>query len=288
MTRRLRFRTACAAFPLLAVACGAGAWRSAGAEPAGGEVACTLTPDGAAVCRAAGSAGTGGTGGAEVVGAERVGDTLLIVHLAIRNRSPGPLGTVDGATVSGFRVVLEGAAADGGGEPRLLNGDGREWETAGGGPFLHHDEVVPAGGVSSARPWKWAVARGTREFRFGVRVQDAGDAVVPDRAPNGWLVPPDSARRLFARENLIVHHPRVSGPYPRNLVQVYFDGEAPTAARQAAVGAVLGEVIGGDGLYHYVLLHVESVTDPVWWAHDRLRPLPQVVDVQPIFFDFTF
>jgi hypothetical protein len=115
----------------------------------------------------------------------------------------------------------------------------------------------------------------------------APPTLVPEPAPAVWLVDEDTARAFFERENLLVDHPRVAGRYPRNLVQVYFASDASAGAKKAAIEAVCGEVVGGNGLYHYVRVHVEAVADPVWWAHDRLRALPQVRDVQPIFFDYT-
>lgn len=110
-------------------------------------------------------------------------------------------------------------------------------------------------------------------------------AAVPDTVPRGWSIPSDSANAFFRHENLVIVHPRASGPYPRNLVLVLFG--ASREERQSAVDLVEGSVVGGNGVYYYLLLPDCSSEDPVWRAHDLLVEFPRVLHVSPLFFAFT-
>jgi hypothetical protein len=122
--------------------------------------------------------------------------------------------------------------------------------------------VAPAPGRPAAEPW------------------------VPERAPRSWLLPADSVAALLAPDNLVVVHPRMSGPYPRDAVRVRFAEESTPAERREAVRSVGGRVVGGDLVYHYLLVHLPCADAPVWCAVDRLSAAAGVVEAAPLVMGF--
>ena len=109
----------------------------------------------------------------------------------------------------------------------------------------------------------------------------AGAQGIPDTPPVSWSIPDDSVEALFGRDNLVMVHERTSGPYPANLVMLRFRENATPAQRARAVAAVHGSLVGGNGVYYFVLVQAECADRPVWCAIDALEPLPQVEKAHP-------
>lgn len=107
---------------------------------------------------------------------------------------------------------------------------------------------------------------------------------VPAQPERTLRITADSLERLYRFENLVFDHPRMSGPYPRNLLVVGFHPAATREERQAAIDLSGGEYIGGEGLMYYVLIRDDGTADPLWRAIDRLRLLSQVAVVHPEIF----
>lgn len=103
---------------------------------------------------------------------------------------------------------------------------------------------------------------------------------VPEVPPSGFLIPADSVTRLYAFTNAIWTHPRMSGPYPRNIIQLFFTRSSTREERQSAIDMVDGRVIGGGGVYYDVLVPT-ATGDALWASIDRLRALPQVTRAAP-------
>lgn len=101
-------------------------------------------------------------------------------------------------------------------------------------------------------------------------------SAVPATPPVGFLIPADSINALYSHPNLIYVHPRSSGPYPRAVVLLSFHKTASQAERQAAVDAVGGRVIGGDGVFYLVKVEDDPAAAKLWAAIDLLKTLPQV------------
>lgn len=89
------------------------------------------------------------------------------------------------------------------------------------------------------------------------------------------MIPGDSVNKLYAYTNAVWTHPRASGPYPRNIIQLFFTRTATREDRQSAIDMINGRVIGGGGVYYHVL--VPTTTGNALWASiDRLAALPHV------------
>ena len=104
---------------------------------------------------------------------------------------------------------------------------------------------------------------------------------VPDAPPPDWTIPDDSVDALFAFSNLVIVHPRTSGPYPANVVLIAFRRGATRAQKTRAIDAVGGTLIGGDGVYYFIRVDAECADRPVWCAIDKLEKLPQVEEAHP-------
>jgi hypothetical protein len=105
---------------------------------------------------------------------------------------------------------------------------------------------------------------------------------VPARPPSSWLIPSDSVDAILSGERLVFVHPRMSGPYPPELVLIHFAPGSALAARREAIRRVDGTVVGGDRSHYYVRVHLRCADAPVWCAIDRLAGLPQVLSAAPL------
>jgi hypothetical protein len=236
-----------------------------------------------------------------VVDAESYGSADETYRMRVRftNSTESTIGIPDRETVVGFRVTVGQAypvPEECGGRDRpaaqeqapsgncivLLNPDAR-YRFRDDRPYFRYVETVPPGGSSSAREWLWQVPPSAAHFSFTVHAwaRAAGEVEIPARAPVGWVLPRDWIDPLLVHGNLIYNHPRMNGRYPRNIVALLFTPDAPVQARQAALDLVDGTLLGGSGVHHYVHVPVLGEEAPVWWAHDLLRPLPQVERVSP-------
>ena len=139
-------------------------------------------------------------------------------------------------------------------------------------------QTLAAGARSQVRWVEVAVHSGVQRFQVTLRAE-AGRAggVVPAEAPEEGI-----PWRYYSNDNLVFNHPRMSGPYPRNVVMIAFRDEATQEQKQAAIDAIGGEVIGGGwGGYYYVRIQDDGTAAPLWKAIDLLLALPQVEDAGP-------
>jgi hypothetical protein len=239
-------------------------------------------------------------------GAYTPADSTYRLSVRITNDTEVMLGTPDGVRATGLKLFLPvhpmgytGRQAGDKSDPygmlippvqntnntvRARNPDGVESFTAPDQPFWSYPEMLAPWETSGWKEWKFTVDPSVSYFYFAVSVLSyvPGEQQVTSAAPDGWLIPQDSVNQLFAQENLIVVHPRASGPYPRNVVLLAFTESASDAAKQAAVAQVGGTIIGGDGAYYFV--KVSEGTAPVWTAIDQLSALPQVEEALPYLF----
>jgi hypothetical protein len=242
-------------------------------------------------------------------GAYTRADSTYRFNLRVNNDSDKTLGTSDGTQASGLKVFLPvrvmgymGREVGDTSDPygmlippiqntnntvHARNPDGVASFTAESQPYWHYPEILAPSQSSSWREWQFTVDPGVSYFYFAVSIftHVAGKQPVTSVAPDGWLIPADSATQLFADANLIVDHPRMSGPYPRNLILLRFTPSATEDERQAAIDQAGGVVVGGNSAYYYV--KVEDGAEPVWTAIDRLKALPRVEQVMPYVMGIT-
>jgi hypothetical protein len=104
------------------------------------------------------------------------------------------------------------------------------------------------------------------------------------RPPDGWLISADSVATLYSFRNLVLSHPRLSGPYPRAVVLVGFMPTATLEERRTAMERVQGRLVGGMGLNYVLVIDDDGTADPLWAAVDKLCTLPQVHHASPDIF----
>jgi subtilisin family serine protease len=236
-------------------------------------------------------------------GAYTRADSTYRFNLRVTNDSDGTLGTSDGTRATGLKVFLPVRVMGYTGRPQgdtsdpygmlippiqntnntvhARNPDGIASFTAEGQPYWHYPEILAPSQTSAWREWQFTVDPSVSYFYFAVSIftHAAGKQPVTSRVPEEWLIAEDSVKALFVRENLIFAHPRVTGPYPRDVVMITFAPSATADERQAAVDHVGGALIGGDGAYYFV--RVRDGAEPVWSAIDRLAKLPQIDQAMP-------
>jgi hypothetical protein len=99
---------------------------------------------------------------------------------------------------------------------------------------------------------------------------------VPDPLPRALLISPADSAALSSMANQLWTSDRMSGPYPRNVVNVSFVRGTPAVQVQAAVDRVCGEVIGPGAFGVLVRIATDGTHDALWAAVDALAALPQV------------
>lgn len=107
---------------------------------------------------------------------------------------------------------------------------------------------------------------------------------VPDPLPRALLISPADSAALSSMANQLWTSDRMSGPYPRNVVNVSFVRGTPAAQVQAAVDRVCGEVIGPGAVGVLVRIPTDGTHDALWAAVDALAALPQVELAAPDLF----
>jgi hypothetical protein len=241
-------------------------------------------------------------------GAYTPADSTYRLSLRVTNDTETALGTLDGTQVTGLKVFLPVRAMGYARQPgntsdpfgmlippiqntnntvHARNPDGVASFTAEGQPYWHYPQILQPWESTEWKEWQFTVDPGVAYFYFAVSIftHVAGEQPVASSAPESWLIPQDSVAQLFADENLIVDHSRMSGPYPRSLVALAFTPSATDDEKQAAVDQVGGTVVGGNGAHYYV--RVTNGPEPVWSAVDQLATLPQVKTALPLLFGVT-
>src|SRR5256885_7276362 len=116
-------------------------------------------------------------------------------------------------------------------------------------------------------PWGRRVASG-----------DSSRVTVPDSPPDS--VPRAIWNEIHAPSNIEHSAPEWSAPFPRNVVLVMFRERASRSAKQRAIDAIGGTVIGGAALgrggYYYVRIEDDGTSRPLFRAISTLRSLSQV------------
>lgn len=118
----------------------------------------------------------------------------------------------------------------------------------------------------------------------GHRLETEPTARVPALPPQADMSP-SVAAEIYATSNIVQGDSVELGPYPRDLIRLWFKNTASQADRQAAVDSVNGEVVGGyrfnDGGVYYVRIQHDGTAGPLHAAIDKLSALPQVRHAAP-------
>lgn len=110
---------------------------------------------------------------------------------------------------------------------------------------------------------------------------------VPDPLPV-YLDPTPDVVAIRAKENQIYEHPRMAGPYPRNIVEVNFRPGTTREQIAQALDLVCGEVLGTGIDGKLVRIETDGSGDALWRAIDALSALPFVLKADPDTFVFRY
>lgn len=98
-------------------------------------------------------------------------------------------------------------------------------------------------------------------------------------------IPPQIAEQIYASSNIVNGDSVERGPYPRDLIWLFFQDNASQAARQSAIDSIGGEVVGGhrfnNGGAYYVRIQQDGTAGPLHRAIDKLKTLLQVKSATP-------
>jgi hypothetical protein len=208
--------------------------------------------------------------------------TIFSFDATVENLLAEPIGTPDGTTKSGIKVVYHsGPTPTSYYSPgdtatiRVANADGTVNFTRKDQPLHLYDTILAPGDTSAPLNWKMEIPRSVESFEFAVFVFTAvpGEPRVP-------AVPPDSVPEwVYAESNMTNNNsPHMSGRFPRNVLWVIFDRSATQEEKQAAIDFAGVEVAGGDPILRAYLVRVQDdgTTYPLFEAREKLRSLPQV------------
>jgi hypothetical protein len=240
-------------------------------------------------------------------GAYTPADSTYRLNLRVMNSTGEVMGTPDGSTVSGIKVFLPvrpmgyhgRVHGDTLNDPygilmlplssinqsvHARNHDGVQSFTKPNQPYWNYPEKVDPWAVSGWREWQFTLHPDVSYFYFSVGIFAAvpGEVQVPEGHYSGYFITEDSLNVLFSHPNIVVDDPRMSGRWPRSIVQIIFHPAATRDERQSAIDAVGGRLIGVLGAVLYqVVLDEDGTTAPLWRAVDRLKGLPQVSRAGP-------
>jgi hypothetical protein len=258
---------------------------------------CTGSPrTGAFQCRETGAMGVGAGARAALLGQNQVklrssnvhySDTTRIFafDVSLQNLLAEPIGTPDGTTVRGSKVffdtgptVTSWVTPGDTGTIVVASANGYANFTRALQPYHLYSQILQPRDSTPRKRWELLMPAGASTFSFTLRVFTAvpSEPQVPLDEPEGFLISTDSLAKLFEISQVVMNHPRMSGPYPNGLILVQFDSAATQEERQSAVNLVNGRFIGGLAPFYYVQVAGDTTGVPLWTAIDRLRALPQV------------
>ena len=123
-----------------------------------------------------------------------------------------------------------------------------------------------------------------QSHRSGSVPTNQGISEVPSLPPTTGL-PSNIASQSYATTNLVTRDEMFTGPFPRDLIWVWFRDDASQRDRQEAITAIRGEVVGGfryrPGGVYYVRIKDDGTAAPLHRAISRLRQFSQVVEATP-------
>ena len=194
-----------------------------------------------------------------------VSDTMaqtLSADVTVQDSLSSPIGTPDGSTVVGSKVIFHSGPTATSyknvgdtGTVTMANADGVGNYTGLNQPYYTYPGILAPYAISAPRHWIFNVPRAVKTFSFSTYVFTASPAYqwVPELAPS--VTSQAAWDSLTAPGNILVNPPSYTGSIVSNALYVRFQPSAPANARENALAAVAGVVVGGvrligsDGYY---------------------------------------
>lgn len=162
---------------------------------------------------------------------------------SVRNRLAQPIGTVDGTTAVGSKVVVTcgPVATQGSGDVWITNADGTGNFTAPDQPYFNYPWIIEPQETSPYRELKTHVPNTVTEVSIGIAISTDLPAT-----QNVAITPPDSAPAWLSADSSSADPTYSIGhEFTKNAAIVMFSDSSTLADRQLAIALVGGKVIGG-------------------------------------------
>lgn len=202
---------------------------------------------------------------------------------SVKNLLAQPIGTFDGTTAVGSKVVATygPVATRGTGDVWITNADGTGISTAPNQPYFNYPWIVQPQQISPYREIKAHVPNTVTEVTIGIAIFTDFPA-----EQNVAMAPPDSSPAWLYADSMISP---ATASYPsrhvKNIVLLAFDSAASLSDRQLVIAKVGGDVVGGirfgsdNGLY---FVRVDpGRSEDLFSIIDTLRSLPHVIAATP-------
>jgi len=200
----------------------------------------------------------------------------------VQNLLEQSIGTLNGTTVTGVKVIVADVrATDGRGAVSVANADGTGNFTAPNQPYFNYDQIVTPSGYSGNKLWKFNVPNTVTSASMRILISTHFPA-----EQNVTALPPATRPAWFNDDS------SWAGPYHddylKRVITLCFKDGTTLQDRQLAVGYVNGTVVGGeplssgDGCY-FVKVADDGSGAQLGAAISRLKGLSQVEVAAPTF-----
>lgn len=198
----------------------------------------------------------------------------------VQNLLEQSIGTLNGTTVTGVKVIVADVRATAGrGAVSVANADGIGNFTAPNQPYFNYNQIVTLSGHSGNKLWKFNVANTVTSASMSILISTHFPA-----EQNVTALPPATRPAWFNDDS------SWTGPYHddflRRVIRLWFKEGTTLPDRQLAIAYVNGTVVGGersssgDGVY-YVQVSDDGSGAQLGDAISRLKGLPQVEVAAP-------
>lgn len=202
------------------------------------------------------------------------------LSMRVANLLEEPIGTLDGTTVTGVRLLLRGSPAttEGNGTVRVVNADGLDTSAAPARSYWSYGQIIPPNAWSEARTLRFDVPGTVTRFEL--------DFIIAAHVPAERTVPavrPDTVPAWVSADKNVGGPTAVIGvPFIKRVLHVQFRQGATVQDKALAVALVGGVVIGGTrrggGEGEYLLrIHDSGSGQGLLDAEQKLALVPQVL-----------
>lgn len=204
---------------------------------------------------------------------------------SVQNLLAQPIGTLDGTTAVGTKVVITygPVASAGTGVVSVINSDGTGNFTAPNQPYFNYPQIIAPQEISPSRTWSIHVPNTVTEVTMRVAVSTDFPA-----AQSVAITPPDSVPDWLSADSSTAGPTHAIGhEFTKNAAIVIFRDSSSLADRQLSIALVGGKVIGGrralrgSGAY-YLWLPDDGTGAQIRAATNKLKALPQVLLAMPM------
>jgi hypothetical protein len=195
----------------------------------------------------------------------------------VQNLLRQSIGTLDGTTVTGMKVIVTDFHATAGtGSVSVANADGTGTFTAPNQKYFNYNQIVAPNGYTGNKLWKFNVPNTVTAVSMSILFSSDFPA-----EQGVALTPPDTNPTWFQADSSL------RGSHMKRVLTVIFQDGASLADRQLAIAYVNGTIVGGvlglpgnEGIYN-IKIPGDGSDTAATNAVSRIQALPQVKAAMP-------